>query len=970
MSLLFSTLELAGLERHLPNVPAPASYRPPQEFPPIHRAKAISFDIESHDPFLKTRGPGFRRDAYIVGYGIRTLDEQVKGYWPIRHVNGPNCNPEKTEQWLRDEAAKFKGEIIGANLLYDGDGCQVAGIRFPNARWHDCQFAEPLLDEQAFSYSLETLAKKYNLEEKGSAWLKGLYGDNVMEFFREVHPAHAETYSLQDTLLPIQILAKQKPLLAKEHLTGLFELESRLIPVLLYMRELGIRVDLEAAETAERYLAEKRDHNLRIMEQVVGFPVDPASNQDLARACEHLGVSFPHTAPTNNFPQGQPSFQGVWIKTQAADNWLDELDPAKEFFGALSAARKFEKTRNPFITSYLMQDNTGGRIHPLFHPLRTDENGARTGRLSSSHPNCFDGTTEVLTYEGWTRFDQLAQGVAVAQWENGVISFAVPTNYVEAESEVIRYSNDHIDLAVTPDHRCLLRSRKSRKLFVVEASQYPSDAQQLHSGLYEGPGDLPLSSEELRLICAIQADGHVSSAGAVDFAFHKKRKYDRLLSLLAKTTIPFHDASNETRFRIRLPLSPTLDILCSFLDPNKTFGKWVLRLNPHQMDVILEEIMYWDGCITRQNHYSSSKKENVNWIQAIYVLRGKRANIRIYTATPVTKLVPNYQVDVTHRDCSLTTNITKEILPVQKVYCLSVPSSFILIRRNGKTMVTGQCQNIPIRDPELGPILRSLFLPDEGMDMWDGDYNQVEYRALVDAAAKRHCTGAQEALQRYRTDPTTDFHVYTAELTGLPRYQAKSINFGIAFTMGAATLSKQLGLALNPDGTPGPEATRILDTYHAHLPFVRELSRLASDYAQKNGYIKTILGRRTRFTLFEPDTREGYLAIPLPYDQAVKHYGRVRRAQAHKSLNAYTQGSSADLVKSAMVLAWEQGMFKQGLITLSMTIHDEIAGSLAKTEEGQKALDNLREIMETAIPKFAVPIKASLATGANWHEAH
>jgi DNA polymerase I-like protein with 3'-5' exonuclease and polymerase domains len=134
-----------------------------------------------------------------------------------------------------------------------------------------------------------------------------------------------------------------------------------------------------------------------------------------------------------------------------------------------------------------------------------------------------------------------------------------------------------------------------------------------------------------------------------------------------------------------------------------------------------DEVFYWDGCFTRRNHYSSNSKNNADWVQAMFALTGTRANVRPYAGTKNT----NWQVDVTRRDYSMTTNVERKSVPYTgKVYCVSVPSSYIIVRRNGKVSVTGNCQNWPKH-------LRKLIIPAPGNVIVGADADQLELRIIT-----------------------------------------------------------------------------------------------------------------------------------------------------------------------------------------------------------------------------------------------
>jgi DNA polymerase I-like protein with 3'-5' exonuclease and polymerase domains len=250
-------------------------------------------------------------------------------------------------------------------------------------------------------------------------------------------------------------------------------------------------------------------------------------------------------------------------------------------------------------------------------------------------------------------------------------------------------------------------------------------------------------------------------------------------------------------------------------------------------------------------------------------------------------------------------------------------------------------QNLPARNEGVGPLVRGLFLPEEGQ-LWAAcDYSQQEPRLTVHYAALAKCSGAEAAVAAYQNDPTTDYHQLVAELTGLPRGQAKSLNLGMIYGMGGARLCHTLGLptvmkTLRSGKTlevPGEEGDTIIKQYHAKLPFVRELQEAVRRRAENTGYIRTLLGRRCRFG-------EG------------KDY-------AHKALNRLIQGSAADQSKAAMLNLWEG----HGIAPL-VVVHDELGCSVESEEQGSL----VARTMEEATP-LRVPSRADVGYGASWGEA-
>jgi DNA polymerase I-like protein with 3'-5' exonuclease and polymerase domains len=270
-------------------------------------------------------------------------------------------------------------------------------------------------------------------------------------------------------------------------------------------------------------------------------------------------------------------------------------------------------------------------------------------------------------------------------------------------------------------------------------------------------------------------------------------------------------------------------------------------------------------------------------------------------------------------------------------------------------------QQIPARDPELGPMIRSLFLPEEGEQWAAIDFSQQEPRILVHYAhvyGKARgipLQGAKEFVHKYNDDPDTDFHTMVAEMAGIGRKQAKTINLGMMYGMGVNKLADQLDI-------PVEEAKGLIRQYHDRVPFVKGLmtgvmNRLNEKDA--SGSIRSILGRKCRFDLWEPDSFAMNKA--LPYREAIKEYGdttRLKRAFTYKALNRLIQASAADMTKQAMV-----NIYKSGRIPL-IQVHDEIAMSVTDKNDAMQ----IAQMMESAVP-LEVPNKCDVEIGPSWGEA-
>jgi DNA polymerase I-like protein with 3'-5' exonuclease and polymerase domains len=253
-------------------------------------------------------------------------------------------------------------------------------------------------------------------------------------------------------------------------------------------------------------------------------------------------------------------------------------------------------------------------------------------------------------------------------------------------------------------------------------------------------------------------------------------------------------------------------------------------------------------------------------------------------------------------------------------------------------------QQIPARNKELGPMIRSLFIPEEGHTWGCFDYSQQEPRLVVHYAALDNLYGVNDVIEAYK-DGEADFHQIVAEMADIPRSQAKTINLGLFYGMGKNKLMAELGI--NED-----KAKDLFKQYHNRVPFVKTLMDSVMRKAADNGRIRTWLGRRCRFNLWEPNQYGIHKA--LPHDAALAEHGPgIRRAYTYKALNKLIQGSAADMTKKAMVELHKEG------ITPHIQVHDELDISVNNNA------DKIKEIMESAV-ELEVPNKVDYESGPNW----
>jgi len=275
------------------------------------------------------------------------------------------------------------------------------------------------------------------------------------------------------------------------------------------------------------------------------------------------------------------------------------------------------------------------------------------------------------------------------------------------------------------------------------------------------------------------------------------------------------------------------------------------------------------------------------------------------------------------------------------------------IRSDSGGTVTGRfsynnpnLQQIPARNKELGPLIRSLFIPEEGMKWGCFDYSQQEPRLVTHYASLDGLYGVEEVLDAYR-EGEADFHQIVSDMANIPRSQAKTINLGLFYGMGKNKLQAELGVSKE-------DAEDLFRTYHDKVPFVKMLMESVMRRAQDKGRVRTLLGRRCRFNLWEPNQFGIHKA--LNHEDALAEHGPgIKRAFTYKALNRLIQGSAADMTKKSMV-----DLYKEG-ITPHIQVHDELDISVESAEHA----DKIKQIMEGAVT-LEVPNKVDYESGTDW----
>ena len=343
----------------------------PDIFPKFADDERIAVDLETYDPHLLTSGPGWATGrGHIVGVGVATKD--WKGYFPMRHEGGGNLDEAVVLRWVKNTLSSSKREVIFHNALYDVGWLRREGVEV-KGEILDTMFAAPIVDENRYSYSLDSLGQTYCGEKKDESLLQDAalaWGINPKSEMYKLNSKYVGPYGEQDAALTLKVYHKLKEQLKEQDLESIYSLECKLIPLLIEMRWRGVRVDEEKADTISKDLSQKEQKLLLEIKRKYGEDVNLWANASLQKVFDKNNLPYPRTE------KGMASFQRQWLENHEHD--LPKM---------IVEARKLNKARTTFIEKMISEHSYNGRIHAEAHPLRNDSGGTVSGRFSYSNPN-------------------------------------------------------------------------------------------------------------------------------------------------------------------------------------------------------------------------------------------------------------------------------------------------------------------------------------------------------------------------------------------------------------------------------------------------------------------------------------------------------------------------------------------------------------------------------------------------------
>ena len=343
----------------------------PLEYKDLSSYKEIAIDLETRDEGLNNKlGAGWALGkGEIVGFAVAV--EGWKGYFPFGHLGGGNMIPEQVKKYMKDVCALPSTKIFH-NAQYDVGWLEASGIKV-NGTIVDTMIAAALIDENRFSYSLNTLSVDYLNEIKAETELReaaAAHGIDPKAEMWKLPAEHVGYYAEQDAELTLKLWQRFKQEIATQSLTTVWEMEQQLLPILIKMRQRGVRVQVERAEELQKEMMIQEKEILQAIKKESGIEVDIWASRQIAKAFDKLKLDYPRTEKTK-----EPSF---------TQNWL--INNKNKIAQLIVSAREINKFHGTFLSS-IMRYQVDGRIHGEINQLRGDNGGTVSGRLSMSNPN-------------------------------------------------------------------------------------------------------------------------------------------------------------------------------------------------------------------------------------------------------------------------------------------------------------------------------------------------------------------------------------------------------------------------------------------------------------------------------------------------------------------------------------------------------------------------------------------------------
>lgn len=852
----------------------------------------LVLDVETHDPNISLgKGAGWVfKDYEVLGYAVKVDDQEprfITNFEEVKHL-----------------VSKARS-IICHNAQYDIGSLHRLGIPYKDKTIIDTLLLMKLYDNTLSSYNLDSLAVDILGYRKDTHLLDSLADElklkgKTMKHMKTLfahRPDVVAQYAMKDVEITRQIYDWIRRDIYSEALS-LIPFYSTLIKALVDCRAKGVRINPVQAEKSGTAL--EAMYELEIDKFDYYCPnINLESTKQLSEAFRKLGLEPDKTE------KGNDSIDSEWR--------LKQNHPA---VSALSKAKKYQKLKRDFIDGILNRSEND-RIYPEINIL----GAAETGRFSSSNPNiqqCFDDQTEILTEKrGFVLFKNLSNSDRVASWKDGEIlftDFSNPVTYVSEYINVFQSKANRINMAVTDDHRCL-RMNRDGKLEVYFPKEHYKEWLHLNGGSWnERP--VKIFSEFLDLTFAIHALGQINTKRGIDFFLAKTDQISRLVKACRLMGIPIQKISKFATGAVHLflDIKDIPNAVWRYIDPltKELTNKAMLFAKPSILDVI--RLWYTDE--NYKNTIYTNSKQTADMFQIIVSLSNAGCTIKEEWHNNKKK----YRL--TFFDEFYTSTSTAEVkrIPYRgNVFCISVPSTFLLVRRHGATSISGNC---PSRDEISNTFVKSIFIPEENETWCSLDFSSQEPRIQLAYAYRTECPGAHILRDSFLHNVQHDLHQQVANICKIERKEAKTINLAISYGMSRLALAEKLNIRAN-------KASEIFKRYNILVPYLHFLNKKVKESALRKGYVKTLLGRRLI----------------------------INREEPYKALNKLIQGSACDMTAICLVKAYEEKL------PVLFSVHDSIELSVSSLEQAKR----MKHIMENSFEKqLPIPFYTEIKSGANW----
>jgi DNA polymerase I-like protein with 3'-5' exonuclease and polymerase domains len=356
------------------------------DLPSWKGCRLVALDTEFKDATLGDLGIGARRGAKLAGYSFM-LEGDRPYYVPLRHPGGGNVDCDNGLAYLRDNLGAHQGDLLGANMNVDLDILFYEGVRpdYSVCTARDIQVAQALIWELDHSYSYESIAKRYGVQGKDEGMLKEAaqcYGADVKKKdWRKIIPdlpcKFVGPYGEQDVRGLFPIYYEQLKIIQRDDLQEVWDLESTLLPILLKMRQRGVRIDFDHLDKVEAWSRAEETKTLAEVKRLTGVEIPVGSTMTAAIVARAL-IAAGHEPPLDT--RGHFSVKAEFLAT--INHPVGKL---------IRYARQMDKIRTTFVAS-IRRYQTNGRIHCTSRQTvgaseRNEKSGAAFGRISTVHPN-------------------------------------------------------------------------------------------------------------------------------------------------------------------------------------------------------------------------------------------------------------------------------------------------------------------------------------------------------------------------------------------------------------------------------------------------------------------------------------------------------------------------------------------------------------------------------------------------------